>query len=63
MYNDDEEATSPVEHEHGRAALEARVAALALPVAVAGLAQRHVAVGVVVAESWNNRNMLSGEPF
>ena len=41
-----------VEDEHGGAALEARVAALARPVAVAGLAQGNVAVGVILAERW-----------
>ena len=49
---DDAAQRAPVEDEHGRAALQPRVAALALPVAVAGLAQGHVAVCVVVAESW-----------
>ena len=40
-----------VEHEHGGAALQPRVAALARPVPVARLAQRHVAVSVVLAQS------------
>lgn len=53
----------PVEHQHGRAALQSWVTTLTLPVTVARFAQRHVAVGVVVAEcckqvlrsySWTN---------
>lgn len=39
-----------VEDQHGGAPLQTRVSSLALPVAVAGLAEGHVAVGVVVAE-------------
>lgn len=42
---------SPVEHQHGWAALQPRITTLALPVAVARLAEGHVAVGVVVAKS------------
>uniref|UniRef100_A0A182IQA3 Uncharacterized protein n=1 Tax=Anopheles atroparvus TaxID=41427 RepID=A0A182IQA3_ANOAO len=41
-----------VEHEHGGAALESRIATLALPVAIARLAQRHISVGVFIAEGW-----------
>lgn len=41
---------APIEHQHGRAALQPRIAALALPVPVARLAQRHIAVGVLVAQ-------------
>lgn len=41
---------APIEHQHGRAALQSRIAALALPVPVARLAQRHVAVGVLIAQ-------------
>lgn len=40
-----------VEHEGGGAALQARVAALAGPVTLAGLSERHVGVGVVLAQS------------
>ena len=39
-----------VEYQHGWAALEAWVASLAGPVAVAGFAQGHVAVWIVLAE-------------
>lgn len=40
----------PVEHQHGRAALQPRITTLTLPVTVARFAQRHIAVGVIVAE-------------
>lgn len=41
----------PVEHQHSGAPLQTRVTSLTLPIAVAGLAQGDVAVGVVVAKS------------
>ena len=44
-----------VEDKHGWAALKAGIAALASPVPVAGLAQRNVAVSVVFAEGWTER--------
>lgn len=41
---------APIEHEHSRASLQTRIAALTLPVTVARFAQRHVAVGVLIAQ-------------
>ena len=43
--------TGLVENEHGRTPLQAGVSSLAGPVPVAGLAQGHVTVGVVLAQS------------
>lgn len=42
---------SLVEDQHGRASLKTRVSSLTLPVTVARLAQRNVAVGIFVTES------------
>ena len=50
---DDATQRTSVEDQHGWTALQPRVATLALPVAVAWLAQWHVAVRVVVAQSCN----------
>ena len=52
-----------VEDEHGGTPLQARVAALAGPVAVARLTQGNVAVGVVLAKGCggNKRNQAEAE--
>ncbi|KZC09153.1 hypothetical protein WN55_00753, partial [Dufourea novaeangliae] len=48
-----------IEHQHRWTPLEPWIAALTLPVTVAGLAQRDVAVRVVVAESYHSSILLT----
>lgn len=44
-----------VKDQHSWAALKTRVPSLALPVAVAGFAERYVAVGIFIAEGWKEK--------
>lgn len=43
----------PVEHEHSRTSLQTWIAALTLPVAIAGFAERHIPIGIVIAQRYN----------
>jgi len=56
---------SAVKHQHGRATLQPRVSSLTLPVAVAWLAQRNIAIGIIIAQSCNEnrvkQNQTTGE--